>query len=762
MNQESASNSAVDKLCTRFTQELKTVDAKEYDEALNEILGPKSKNGTGGRSTEQVEEVLTRSFQDHFESRKLLKTLVASDVTQALDVFEKLSLKTVALLVDCFSNTEDTFNLLKELQYRIHMGEDIHIEYLLNTVLQLLHKFNYNFAQVGFLVQDLCQRVNEPEVKSLMLLIFSVLDKKFHARFNDRLLKLMDSLLYESEAGAGNDPLSEIVGILTELYPVLTNLCSEILLGKRLKMEVKEKVVAQDDDDFTISLLKLFSIACIDEIVRSHIAENYMSLLERSLKVRQFRMYSALVLIKTWSFTKLQSVDVNTLAEYLIEGFNYSDIKDDEGMNICVEGLAYLSLKTSVKVSLRNNVVSCEKLAGLALSNNFNSTFYGVLVILANLSVSPKQSKGKSAFESKSLKDLQSYADLKNPNSSEEDKTVEKEEDVLAFNEKYLLQNDLLSHLNSVIASLSHGSKQQLMRIIYNICCNRDCIQECIKQGSVTAVLQYMAKKEPTKDLIRVLASRSLTKLLIHTNPNIIFKKYSPVNAIAPLFELLPRLPTAADECAFEEDVVTVHDSYNALLALTNLASLNNSQGEDVCRRIVTHEEYWYVVENLMLDENKMLQRSTLELLSNLMGHPRPIAVKFFNFDNPRSEKNFEILVKLLELEDLESQRAVAAIFANISTSIPFVAQELLKRTDLLTKAVDVLHNQISDVELSERLILLFHALTDVIPDDHPEMGSFLMGNTKLIKSLEQASQMPDIGPHFAELIPITLERCQR
>lgn len=762
MSKNLDTETAVSSLCKRLREQLAVVDSEEYSRAVKEILRPDEGKKYPQRSAEQVEEVLVRSFQDHFESRKVLMDLVAYDVKQALDVFETLSLKTVSTFVDCFPNSEDTFPLLKEIQDRIHYGEDPHVQYLLNVMLQLLNRFNYNFTRVGFLVQELCLRIKEPEVKSLMLLIFSELNKKFPAKFSERLLKFIDSLVVESEVDIGCNPVSEILDILTELYPVLTTLCSEILLGNNLKAQLKKKLMEQNDDDFTISLLKLFSIACIDETVRAHLAEHYMSTLERSLQVPKFRIYSALVLIKTWTFSKMRNIDVNALADYLVVGFNGSEFDEDEDMNACIEGLAYLSLKTSVKVKLRSNASSCDKLVALAKSKNINSNFYGVLVILANLSASPKQSKGNQAFDTGSMRDLKSYADLKTPTSMEADNTIENEEDVMNFIEEYLLKSNLLSDLNSLINSLTHGSKQQLMRMIYNVTTNKKFIQEAIKQGSVTAILQYMAKKEVSKDLIRVLASRSLAKMLIYTNPSLIFKKYSPVNAISPLFELLSRNTTAEGENFFDEDVITAHDSFNALLALTNLASINGSQGEDVCERIVTGEQYWPTVEALMLDENKMLQRSTLELLSNLMSHPRPIAVKFFNFDNQRSVKNFEVLVKLLELDDVESQRAVAAIFANISTSVPFIAQELLKRDDLLTRAVDVLSSQTDDTELSERLILLFHALTEVMTAENPESGSRLIGNKKLLDSLHKASQMPDIGPHFSELIPVILERCQR
>lgn len=758
---DSSSKSAIENLCSQLDKKLKVTDANEYNDAINEILGPAApKNNFHTITPEKIEEVLTRSYQDHFNSRNTLMDLVTSDISQALDTFEKLSPQSVNVLVGCFPSSESTFPLLKELQNRIHYGEDIHVKYLLSIILQLLSRFSYSFEQVGFLVHELCLRTKEPEVKSLMLLIFSQLDKKFHASFNERFLKFMDSLILESEAGVGNDPLSEIVDILTELYPVLTALCSQVLLGKELAEELKKKVLAQDDEDFLKGLLILFSTACIDETVRTHIAENYTSLLETSLTMEQYRLFSALVLIKTWSFTNLQNIDVNSLANILVEGFTNPAVSNTENIGICIEGLAYLSLKASVKVYLRYDDELCTKLAELAKSEQFDSTSYGALVILANLSVSPHDSAGNTSFEPKSLRNLKSYSDLKDPNLENKEKDLENKEEVLSFNKKYLLECKTFSTLNSEFSTLSDGSKQQIIRMIYNVTRDRDCIEECIKQGCTTAVLEYLLNKHESQDLIKVLASRALTRMLIFTNPSLVFKKYSPVNAISPLFELLPN-PGLKGETSIDDHITTT-DMYEALLALTNLASSDASQGEDVCRRIATTEAYWSVIENLMLDENVLLQRSTLELLSNLMSHPLPIAVKFFNFENPRSLKNFEILVKLLQLQDLESQRAVAAIFANIATTIPFIAQELLKRDELLGKAVDVFEKQLDDAELRQRLIIFFYALAEATTNDDSNEVSLLIGNNSLIRTLETASCMPDIDAQFSEMISIIITKCKR
>lgn len=91
-----------------------------------------------------------------------------------------------------------------------------------------------------------------------------------------------------------------------------------------------------------------------------------------------------------------------------------------------------------------------------------------------------------------------------------------------------------------------------------------------------------------------------------------------------------------------------------------------------------------------------------------MMSHPLTIAAKFFNLENPQSLRNFNILVKLLQLSDVESQRAVAAIFANIATTIPLIAKELLTKKELIENAIQVFADQIDDIELRQRLLMLF------------------------------------------------------
>lgn len=774
-------SSTIDSLCAAFDKTLKsTPDVQKYNDAINTIFQLRQKSESGKmpadltnsealKDRQKIEEILTRSYQDHSESRVHLSKLIQNDIPFALNLFEILSRSSIHVFVGCFSNKDATIALLNELQIRIHYGEDTHVTYLLSIVLQLLNKFKYNFKEVRFLVKELILRISEDEVKSMMLIIFAELQSSFQKDFDKAVVDFMSSLIVEAEIDVGNDPLSIIVKTLSELYPSLTTLCSEIFLTNGLSKLFKKRVFEEQDLQFTKELLRLLSSACIDETMRTYITENYLQLLERSLNVEDVQIYSALVLVKTWSFTKLTCINLKQLSEIFInaisrrimpkiENVNESAVKLEEvpKVEMSVEALAYLSLKASVKIMIRNNESFTEILLTMIKNQKMTHCLYGLLVIMANLSTLPEESNGSS----QSINDLKNYADLKGPGADKVGAEKESKEDILLFNEKYILRTELISFLKREMHNLSPNCKQQVVRVIYNITRSKNFIPQCISQGGTTIILEYLANKQDIGEPIRILGCRALTRMLIFTNPGLIFKKYSALNAIPFLFELLPRSTPVDDNPLHNDEQIKLTDNYEALLALTNLASSETSDGEEVCKHIVSTKIYWSTIENLMLDENVPLQRSTLELISNMMSHPLTIAAKFFNLENPQSLRNFNILVKLLQLSDVESQRAVAAIFANIATTIPLIAKELLTKKELIENAIQVFADQIDDIELRQRLLMLFFGLFEVIPDNGTnEVYPLLQENQKLKDALNMSLKRGDSGPEFSAAIPVILAK---
>ncbi|CAI4930736.1 ANM_HP_G0080200.mRNA.1.CDS.1 [Saccharomyces cerevisiae] len=774
-------SSTIDSLCAAFDKTLKsTPDVQKYNDAINTIFQLRQKSESGKmpadltnsealKDRQKIEEILTRSYQDHSESRVHLSKLIQNDIPFALNLFEILSRSSIHVFVGCFSNKDATIALLNELQIRIHYGEDTHVTYLLSIVLQLLNKFKYNFKEVRFLVKELILRISEDEVKSMMLIIFAELQSSFQKDFDKAVVDFMSSLIVEAEIDVGNDPLSIIVKTLSELYPSLTALCSEIFLTNGLSKLFKKRVFEEQDLQFTKELLRLLSSACIDETMRTYITENYLQLLERSLNVEDVQIYSALVLVKTWSFTKLTCINLKQLSEIFINAIsrrimpkignvNESAVKLEEvpKVEMSVEALAYLSLKASVKIMIRSNESFTEILLTMIKSQKMTHCLYGLLVIMANLSTLPEESNGSS----QSINDLKNYADLKGPGADRVGAEKESKEDILLFNEKYILRTELISFLKREMHNLSPNCKQQVVRVIYNITRSKNFIPQCISQGGTTIILECLANKQDIGEPIRILGCRALTRMLIFTNPGLIFKKYSALNAIPFLFELLPRSTPVDDNPLHNDEQIKLTDNYEALLALTNLASSETSDGEEVCKHIVSTKVYWSTIENLMLDENVPLQRSTLELISNMMSHPLTIAAKFFNLENPQSLRNFNILVKLLQLSDVESQRAVAAIFANIATTIPLIAKELLTKKELIENAIQVFADQIDDIELRQRLLMLFFGLFEVIPDNGTnEVYPLLQENQKLKDALNMSLKRGDSGPEFSAAIPVILAK---
>ncbi|CAI5005496.1 CRE_collapsed_G0050780.mRNA.1.CDS.1 [Saccharomyces cerevisiae] len=774
-------SSTIDSLCAAFDKTLtSTPDVQKYKDAINTIFQLRQKSESGKmpadltnsealKDRQKIEEILTRSYQDHSESRVHLSKLIQNDIPFALNLFEILSRSSIHVFVGCFSNKDATIALLNELQIRIHYGEDTHVTYLLSIVLQLLNKFKYNFKEVRFLVKELILRISEDEVKSMMLIIFAELQSSFQKDFDKAVVDFMSSLIVEAEIDVGNDPLSIIVKTLSELYPSLTTLCSEIFLTNGLSKLFKKRVFEEQDLQFTKELLRLLSSACIDETMRTYITENYLQLLERSLNVEDVQIYSALVLVKTWSFTKLTCINLKQLSEIFInaisrrimpkiENVNESAVKLEEvpKVEMSVEALAYLSLKASVKIMIRSNESFTEILLTMIKSQKMTHCLYGLLVIMANLSTLPEESNGNS----QSINDLKNYADLKGPGADKVGAEKESKEDILLFNEKYILRTELISFLKREMHNLSPNCKQQVVRVIYNITRSKNFIPQCISQGGTTIILEYLANKQDIGEPIRILGCQALTRMLIFTNLGLIFKKYSALNAIPFLFELLPRSTPVDDNPLHNDEQIKLTDNYEALLALTNLASSETSDGEEVCKHIVSTKVYWSTIENLMLDENVPLQRSTLELISNMMSHPLTIAAKFFNLENPQSLRNFNILVKLLQLSDVESQRAVAAIFANIATTIPLIAKELLTKKELIENAIQVFADQIDDIELRQRLLMLFFGLFEVIPDNGTnEVYPLLQENQKLKDALNMSLKRGDSGPEFSAAIPVILAK---
>jgi hypothetical protein len=159
-------------------------------------------------------------------------------------------------------------------------------------------------------------------------------------------------------------------------------------------------------------------------------------------------------------------------------------------------------------------------------------------------------------------------------------------------------------------------------------------------------------------------AAQALSRLLISINPSHVFNAALPsTSAIRPLVSQLTRS---------ESSTWQLH-AFEALLALTNLASLDQGTQDHIIR-----SAFDIVVDDLLLSSHTMIRRAATELLCNLMASPTCIA-QFADPDAPRSKHRLHLLLAMTDVDDAPTRSAAGGALAML-LSIELSVDALLKQ----------------------------------------------------------------------------------
>lgn len=136
-------------------------------------------------------------------------------------------------------------------------------------------------------------------------------------------------------------------------------------------------------------------------------------------------------------------------------------------------------------------------------------------------------------------------------------------------------------------------------------------------------------------------------------NPAHVFSSTLPAtSALRPLTSLLIQDP--------EAETRDLLPTFEALLALTNLASTE----EDTVRESLIRSS-WQKIEDLLLSQNTLIQRASVECICNLMASPSGVA-KFAD-GSPPAKNRLHILLALADVEDLATRRAAGGALAMLT-----------------------------------------------------------------------------------------------
>ena len=313
-----------------------------------------------------------------------------------------------------------------------------------------------------------------------------------------------------------------------------------------------------------------------------------------------------------------------------------------------IEGLAYASLQPSVKEKLASDKPFLKDMVkALGNAPPKSPLTYGALSILVNLTTYLPQ----LSEEQKRLNQLKAYANaskssLKSDPLNDDDHAAKRCEAVFDAGTIPIL-----------VTHSQHGSTASLalvVSIVFSLAKTSKIRGQMAQQGAVKLLLHAYSIFPSDNITPKRTTAHALARILISTNPTHVFGGSTPLpmtSAIRPLLFLL------ADDPAVEHrDLLPVFES---LLALTNLASTDDTARNPIVRLAFPQ------IEELLLSNNKMITRATVELICNLM--QTPTCVSKFADGSKQASQRMHILLALADSEDFETRRAAGGALASLT-----------------------------------------------------------------------------------------------
>jgi hypothetical protein len=213
----------------------------------------------------------------------------------------------------------------------------------------------------------------------------------------------------------------------------------------------------------------------------------------------------------------------------------------------------------------------------------------------------------------------------------------------------------------------SPASLSLVISIIFALSVTRTLRGQLAQQGAVKLLLTAWMTLPQTEAPARRLAAQALARILISTNPALVFggNRSNPISAaIRPLVSIVP-----PDPAAETRDLLP---SFEALMALTNLASMDD---EDTRRSIIATA--WFQIEEQMLSSNALVSKAAVELVCNLVQAPEAIAL--YAEETAKARNRLHILLALADAEDAGTRSAAGGALASL-TSFEGVIRGIINR----------------------------------------------------------------------------------
>lgn len=350
----------------------------------------------------------------------------------------------------------------------------------------------------------------------------------------------------------------------------------------------------------------------------------------------------------------------STTIEELSKMFTDMLVKDqDHSRNNSIEGLAYSSLRPSVKEDLSKNKEFMKQLVKTLENAPPKSPLtYGALSILVNLTrFQPNKSE-----EEKKMDQLKAYANA----------AGKIQHDPLNDNEhvtercKRVFEAGVTPVLVSHSKNGSSASLSLIITIINSMSMISSIRGQLAQQGAVRLLIAAWNALPSSEAQTKRTAAQALARILISTNPDLVFGGTRPIPqsaSIRPLASIIAPDPDA--------DTRDLLPTFESLMALTNLASTDDETRKAIVRQA------WPDIEEQLLSSNQNITKAAVELICNLVQCVDAMAL--YADGSTKAKDRLHILLALADAEDVGTRSGAGGALATL-TAIDEVVEAILER----------------------------------------------------------------------------------
>ncbi|KZM24434.1 SWI5-dependent HO expression protein 4 [Ascochyta rabiei] len=461
------------------------------------------------------------------------------------------------------------------------------------------------------------------------------------------------------------------------IFPIAATAAAELFLTDGFVSTLVPVVEKKKSYKLIQVTLGLISAACVDKKCREAInrhCRDWLDMVADSPDKGRANL-AALILVKLGDEeAPSENPQIVTPAKVdqsdLIANFKSMVISADAGnKQDSVEGLAYASLQPRFREDLSKDSQFLKRLIEtMSAPSVTGNIIFGGLTIFANITMFlPIQSD-----EEKRMAQLKAYANVQKPSAPDDLLN----NDHATARCKRVLEAGIVPLLVQICKKGSANVLSQSSQILLNLSNDKKSRGLMTQQGAVKLLIiawEHMASTaassktgtSPFPPTAQPVTAQALSRLLISVNPALAFNSaLPPASAIRPLQSQLSRT---------ESSTWQLH-AFEALLALTNLASLDEATQNHIIR-----SAFDTIVDELLLSNHSMLQRASTELVCNLMASPH--CIEKFADGSPRAKHRLHLLLAMTDVDDKATRSAAGGALAALLscgeiTVTPFLKQE--------------------------------------------------------------------------------------